>query len=65
MKVHERNGIFGLLSALSSIASIHECSGKGDAKIHVVRASRPLKHDRKIKIATKLLFMFAIYEIGH
>lgn len=59
VKVHEWNGIFGLLSALSSIASIHECSGEGDAKIHVVRASRPLKsfrgHSPKRSIASTVL----------
>ena len=57
VEIHERNWIFWLLSALPSIASINKCSREGDAEIYIVRASRPLKQDCNIKIATKLLFI--------
>lgn len=69
VKVHERNGIFRLLSALSSIASINECSGEGDAEIYVVRASRPLKsfgrHSPERSIASTVFQLSAGTSSGH
>lgn len=47
VEIHERNWIFGFLSALPSITSINKCSREGDAEIYIVRASRPLKSLRR------------------
>ena len=43
VEVHQRYRVLWLLSALSSVLSVHESSGEGDAEVHVIRAAGPLQ----------------------